>query len=115
MFVLPCATVTDETRRKHEQMLRAAIAKAGQTLDQAAREAEIDSKQFARQLALVEGSLKRLVMQPRAFWQWWVIGLAAYYGIPSEVKRAYRLSRAAGAHRRMAKATLRPQQNRKAS
>lgn len=109
MFAFPTVAVSEEDRRRHEALLRAAIAKAGLTLDQSAREAEMDSKQFARQLAMVEGSHKRLLMQPRSFWQWLAIGLAAYYGIPPEVKRAYQLARASGAARRMAKATLQTQ------
>jgi len=109
------AALTDETRRTHERILREAIARAGQTLDQAAREADIDPKQFTRQLQLVEGSHKRLAMQPKAFWQWLAVGLADTFGLPQEVKQAYRLHRRARSFKRMARMTMAPQQRERQS
>jgi hypothetical protein len=99
------AALTDDKRRVHERILRDAVGMCG-TLDQAAREADIDPKQFSRQLALMEGSHRRLAMQPDEFFQWLAVFYAAHFGLPRKVKEAYRLHRRSLAYRRMAKMTL---------
>jgi len=89
------AALTAELQRRHERVLRAAIAKSGQTILQAAQEAEIGQPQFTRQLQGLEGTLKRLQMQPAAFWQWFAVELAQEFGLPEEVETAARLKRMA--------------------
>jgi hypothetical protein len=79
----------------------------------AAQEAEIDQAQLTRQFQLVEGSHKRLAMQPRAFWQWYAVTLTAEFGLPIETKRAARLRAATlGAARRWPRCRCRSQTTR---
>lgn len=96
-----------DRRDRHAKLLREAISKAGQTLDQSAREAEMDIAQFRRQVDLVEGSHKRLVMQPDRFWQWYGLVILLQYGLPKELRLARKLSRVLVEEKRMAKAVLR--------
>ena len=86
--------LTSDLQRRHERVLRAAISKSGQTMLQASQEAEIDKAQFTRQIQMLEGSHKRLVMQPVAFWQWLAVEIAAEFGLPRELETAGRLQRA---------------------
>lgn len=86
------ATISDDDRRRHEQAIRNAIRLAGMTMLQAAQEAGIDQAQFTKQIQLIEGSLKRLAMQPKAFWRWYAIELSAAFGMPTEAKRSMRLA-----------------------
>ncbi len=86
--------LTAEMQRRHERVLRNAILKSGQTMQQAAMEAGIDQGQFTRQIQFAEGSLKRLAMQPATFWQWLAVEIAAEFGLPAEVETAGKLSRA---------------------
>ena len=83
-----------DAQRRHERILRAAIAKSGQTMLQAAQEAEIDKGQFTRQVQLIEGSHKRLAMQPDEFWQWFAVEITREFGLPAELETATRLHRA---------------------
>jgi hypothetical protein len=83
--------LTDALRRRHERALREAVRLSGSTMLRAAQEAEIDQAQLTRQFQLVEGSHKRLAMQPRKFWQWYAVTLTAEFGLPIETKRAARL------------------------
>lgn len=100
------ATVSEDDRRRHEQAIRNAIRLAGMTMLRAAQEAEIDQAQLTRQIRLVEGTLKRLAMQPRAFWQWYAIELMSAFGLPAEARRAMRLALASVGLHRMARMSL---------
>ena len=91
LFLAVC--IGPDAHRRHERILRAAIAKSGQTMLQAAQEAEIDKGQFTRQIQLVEGSHKRLAMQPKEFWQWFAVEIAREFGLPAELETAARLER----------------------
>jgi hypothetical protein len=95
--------LTDEMRRRHERVLRRALELSGATMQQAAQEAGIDKAQFTRQIQLIEGSLKRLAMQPVAFWQWYAVVLTEAFGLPSEAKRAARLALAIMGRKHMAR------------
>jgi hypothetical protein len=98
--------LTDELRRRHERALRDAIHLSGSTMLQASQEAEIDQAQFTRQIQLLEGSHKRLAMQPRAFWRWYAVTLTSEFGLPTEAKRAARLALAAIGRKHMAPMAL---------
>ncbi len=93
LFVLAMAFCPD-TARRHERILRTAIAKSGQTVQQAAAEAEISQAQFTKQLQLLEGSHKRLAMQPVEFWRWYAVEITREFGLPEELETAGRLQRA---------------------
>lgn len=99
--------LTDARRRRHEAILREAVEKSElRTMDRASQEAEINPSQFARQVAMVEGSHKRLVMLPDTFWQWYAVAIAKVHGVPKEIRIGRRLERAAVQQKRMAKAAL---------
>ena len=103
-------TLTDDDRRRHEQLLREAIRLAGFTMDRAAQEAEIGAPQFTRLVQLQEGTYKRLAMLPREFWQWLAVLIGNEFGLPKEAKQALRLHRRARAFKRMARMSLRVNQ-----
>jgi hypothetical protein len=86
--------LTADLQRRHERVLRNAISKSGQTMLQAAQEAEIDKGQFTRQIQMIEGSHKRLAMQPIAFWQWLAVEIVSEFGLPKELETAARLQAA---------------------
>jgi len=85
---------TADLQRRHERILRNAIAKSGQTMLQASQEAELDNAQFMRQIKMLEGSHKRLVMQPVEFWRWLAVEITREFGLPAELETAGRLERA---------------------
>jgi hypothetical protein len=94
-IVLVVAVVlTSDLRLTHERILRNALAKSGSTVLRAAQEAEMDKGQFTRTIQLIEGSHKRLAMQPVEFWQWFAVEIAAEFGLPAELQTATRLERA---------------------
>lgn len=96
MFLLLIAVAfSADARRRHERILRNALIRSGSTVLQGAQEAEIGHPQFTRQLQMLEGSHKRLAMQPDAFWQWFAVEIVREFGIPAEVRAARRLHRAA--------------------
>jgi hypothetical protein len=99
-------TLTDDQRRRVVRAVREAIQLSKQTMRQAAQEAEIDQAQFQRQIEMAEGSLKRLAMQPEAFWQWLGVTIAAEFGMPADAKRAARLALASMGLKRMARAGI---------
>lgn len=99
-------TLTEAQRRRVSGVLREAIALSKQTMLRASQEAEINQAQFTRQIDLIDGSLKRLAMQPDAFWQWLAVAIAREFGMPSEAKRAARLALATVGLKRMARANL---------
>jgi hypothetical protein len=107
--------LSDDLRRTHERALRTAIQLSGSTMRLAAQEAEIDQAQFTRQIQLAEGSLKRLAMQPKRFWQWYAVALAQEFGIPVEARRAGKLAVAALGRKRMARADMRAAREAQAS
>jgi hypothetical protein len=86
--------LTPDLQRRHERVLRNAIAKSGQTVQQAAMEADIDQGQFTRQLQLAEGSHKRLAMQPIAFMQWLAVEITREFGLPAEIETGAALGKA---------------------
>ncbi len=94
-LLIVAVCLTTDLQRRHEKILREAIAKSGQTMLQASQEAEIDKGQFTRQIQMIEGSHKRLAMQPVAFWQWLAVAIVAEFGLPQELETAGRLQRAA--------------------
>jgi hypothetical protein len=97
--------LSSDQQRRHEHIYRRAITRSGQTIQQAAAEAEISQPQFTRQLQGLEGTLKRLHMQPVAFWQWYALELLNEFGLPKEVEnanRVQRMVRGAGADERCA-------------
>lgn len=96
--VVGAVVLTDDLRRQHTRALRDAIQRSGSTMLRAAQEAEIDQSQFTRQVDMLEGTHKRLAMQPVAFWQWYALALFAAFGPPDELCHVVRL-------RRMAKMT----------
>lgn len=102
--VLTAVAFSDDLRRRHERILRDAFRMANLTISQASQEAEIDQAQLTRQLGMQEGTHKRLVMQPVAFWQWLAVAIAKEFGLPAELERAARLERATKARKRMARA-----------
>jgi len=83
-----------DAQRRHERILRNAIARSGQTMQQASAEAEINNAQFMRQIKLIEGSHKRLAMQPDEFWRWYAVEIVKEFGLPAELETAGRLQRA---------------------
>lgn len=83
--------LTADLQRRHESVIRKAITKSGQTMLQASQEAEIGQGQFTRQIQMLEGSLKRLAMQPQAFWQWWAVEIVNEFGLPQELHVARQL------------------------
>ena len=91
LVILVTVCLTPDLQRRHERVLRNAIAKSGQTMLQASQEAEIDKGQFTRQIQMLEGSHKRLAMQPIAFWQWLAVEIVQEFGLPSELHAAARL------------------------
>jgi hypothetical protein len=99
--VLMGVALTEEVRRLHERILRDAVRLSGGTMLSAAQEAEIDQAQFTRQVQLLEGSHKRLAMQPRAFWQWYAVAIVNALGLPRDVRRAAHLQLAALGRKRM--------------
>jgi hypothetical protein len=105
--IVSCALVgvvlTDELRRLHERLVRDAVQRSGATMLSAAQEAEIDQAQFTRQIQLLEGSHKRLAMQPRAFWQWYALAIVNAFGLPREARRAVSLELAALGRKRMSR------------
>lgn len=105
-FVPPAVTLTDDLRRRHVRVLRAALRHADLSLDTAAREAERDLSQFRRQLIGTEGSFASLWKQPPAFWQWLAVVLASEFGLPVDVRRAMQLRRVALERKRMARVEL---------
>ncbi len=107
------AVLTDVRRRRVSRVLRDAIALSQQTMLRAAQEAEIDQAQFTRQIDLEAGALKRLAMQPDAFWQWLSVTIAAEFGMPAEAKRAARLALASVGLKRMARMSAQPIDSRK--
>ena len=94
--ILLCLAVVigPDAQRRHERILRNAIAKAGQPVLQAAQEADISQAQFTRQLQMLEGSHKRLAMQPVEFWQWYGLAILQEFGLPKEVETAGRVKAA---------------------
>ena len=92
LFVFVAVVLAPDVQRRHERILRAAILKSGQTMLQASQEAAIDKGQFTRQVQLIEGSHKRLAMQPDAFWRWYGLLLLHEFGMPVEVETAVQLS-----------------------
>ncbi len=83
--------LTADLQRRHETVLRTAITKAGLSMKEAAAEADLDKGQFTRQLQMLEGSFKRLAMQPVAFWQWYAVAIAKEFGLPQELDVAQQL------------------------
>jgi len=106
MFI-PIVTVplTDDRKRQCVKVLRDALRAADLTLDQAAREAERDVRQFARQLDGIEGSLSSLWKQPDLFWQEFAVEIAAVFGISRRARRAAKLHRVTLARKRQARMT----------
>lgn len=98
--------LSDDRRRRVARVMRDAVVLSKQTMRQAAQEADVDQAQFTRQIELSEGTLKRLAMQPDAFWQWLAVTIAAEFGMPAEAKRAARLALASFGLKRMARAAL---------
>jgi hypothetical protein len=86
---------SDELRRKHEQLIRDAIQLSKMSMLRASQEAEIDHAQFRRQVEMLEGSHKRLAMQPVEFWQWYAVAIAQAFGLPDAVTQGSRLGRMA--------------------
>lgn len=104
---IPAVVVlSDDRRRRVSRVMRDAVVLSKQTMRQAAQEAEIDQAQFTKQIELTEGSLKRLAMQPDAFWQWLAVTITGEFGMPTEAKRAARLALASLCLKRMARAAL---------
>ena len=103
-------SLTDDRRRRVTRVLRSAVESTPElrTMRRASQEAEIDQPQFQRQLEMTEGSLKRLAMQPDAFWQWLAVAIAVEFGIPREAQRAARLALASMGRKRMMRAALVP-------
>lgn len=107
--LLPMLMVlSDDRRRRIARVLRDAVTSSKQSMGQAAREAEIDQAQFTRQIDLIEGTLKRLAMQPDAFWQWLAVAIAGEFGMPRDAERAARLAMASFGLKRMARASALP-------
>lgn len=100
-------TLTDDRRRRHERMLRAALRHADLTLSQSAQEATCDVSRFKRELAGVEGTLRHLFSQPDRFFQWYAVELVRVFGVPQEARRVATLALAAMGLKRMAAAQLR--------
>lgn len=95
LLIFFAVVIGPDAQRRHERILRNAIAKSGQTMLQAAQEAETDKGQFTRTIQLIEGSHKKLAMQPDEFWRWFAVEIAREFGIPAELETATRLERAA--------------------
>jgi fructoselysine-6-P-deglycase FrlB-like protein len=108
--VLVGVALSDELRRLHERILRDAVRLSGATMLSASQEAEINQAQFTKQIQMLEGTHKRLAMQPVEFWQWYAVALADAFGMPRELRRAARLDRAVrGRKKHMAQAHIAPQ------
>lgn len=88
-------TLTDDLRRTHERLLRDAVRLSGGTMTLAAQEAEIDQAQFTKQFQMLEGSHKRLAMQPPDFWRWYALAILHEFGLPAEMTLATRAKRMA--------------------
>ena len=95
IVLIVAVVLTGDLRLTHERLLRNALAKSGSSPLRAAQEAEMDKGQFTRTIQMIEGSHKRLAMQPREFWQWYAVEIAAAFGLPAELDTAKRLERAA--------------------
>jgi fructoselysine-6-P-deglycase FrlB-like protein len=101
--------LSDELRRLHERLVRDALRLSGATMLSASQEAEINQAQFTKQIQMLEGTHKRLAMQPVEFWQWYAVALADAFGMPRELRRAARLDRAVrGRKKHMARAAMAP-------
>src|SRR6185436_9732916 len=103
-------TLSDDRRRRIAMAFRDAIRLSNQTMRQAAQEAEMDQAQFQRQIEMTEGTLKRLAMQPEAFWQWLGVTVSAEFGLPVEAQRAAKLAFATRGLKRMARAEMETRQ-----
>src|SRR6185436_15716571 len=103
-------TLSDDHRRRIAMAIRDAIRLSNQTMRQAAQEAEIDQAQFQRQIEMAEGTLKRLAMQPEAFWQWFGITLSQSFGLPVEAQRAAKLAFATRGLKRQARMQMETRQ-----
>ncbi len=102
-FACVGVTLTDARRRRVARALRTAVALSQQSMLRASQEAEISQAQFTRQIDLDEGTLRRLAMQPDAFWQWLSVTICEEFGMPSEAKRAARVALATLGLKRMAR------------
>ena len=94
LLMFLAVVIGPDVQRRHERILRNAIARSGSTVLRAAQEAEIGHPQFTRQIQLIEGSHKRLAMQPVEFWQWFAVEITREFGLPAELETAGRLQRA---------------------
>jgi len=103
-------TLSDDRRRRIAMALRDAIRLSNQTMRQAAQEAEMDQAQFQRQIEMTEGTLKRLAMQPEAFWQWLGVTVSAEFGLPVEAQRAAKLAFATRGLKRQARMQMETRQ-----
>lgn len=104
--------MTDDLRRMHVAVLRAALRHADISLDTAARDAKRDVSQFRRQLEGLEGSFPSLWCQRREFWQWLAVEIAATFGVPKQLRRGAQLRRAAVRRKSMARMALGPRRAR---
>ncbi len=98
-----CVALTDARRRRVARMFREALDASQPTMLRAAQDAEIDQAQFTRQIDLEAGTLRRLAMQPDAFWQWLAVAIMDEFGMPAKAKRAARLALATFGLKRMAR------------
>ena len=84
--------VTAHKAESMARLVREAMAKAGISLKEAAYLMGEDSAQLSRELAGVgHVSATRLAQLPAKFQQWYAVGLAGEYGLPSELEIARRL------------------------
>lgn len=108
--------VDPEILRRHAELILDALSKARIGATKAAIHQDIDARQYARQLA-GEGHLSytRMVRLPLKFWQWFFLLGCELVGLPEEVERSVLVQDGIDARKRMAKAELSPDVERKVS
>jgi len=88
LFTVP---LTDDRRRRFERIFRGALSDARLTLDQGAREAEKDARQFARILSGTERALDAITKQDDDYWRALGENIVAEFGISRRARLAAKL------------------------
>lgn len=84
-------TLTDDRKRRLQRVFRNSLLDARMTLDQGAREAEKDVRQYARQLSGEERGLDAITKQPDTYLRELGLNLLVEFGIPKRARLAAKL------------------------